>query len=64
MENVKIKSSAFDKFNLPILIKYGTVGKIVLSIPYKSLLLGLQANCVINLENIKIFTSKLFLTFN
>ena len=58
MENVKIKTSAFDKLNLPIIVKYGEVGKIDLSISYKSILLGLQGNCVINLENIKIYTSK------
>jgi hypothetical protein len=39
-------------------ILYGKVGKIDLSIPYKNILLGLNANCVIKLENIIIHTSK------
>jgi len=59
MENVKIKSSAFDKFNLPIEIKHGLAGKIELKIPYRNIILGIPDNCIIKLENIKIYTSTL-----
>jgi hypothetical protein len=50
--------SAFDKFQLPIKIVYGKVDKIRMSIPYKSILMGISASVEIFIEGIKIFTSK------
>ncbi len=63
LENLSIKPSAFEKFNLPLKISYGKVDKIEMSIPYKSILMGISASVEIIIENIKIYSSKIIIFF-
>ena len=64
LENLNLKASAFDKFNLPLKVVSGTVGNLnvnhlanQISLPYKSILLGISSPVTLFLENIKIYLS-------